>query len=84
MTKNQNHVHGRNSGKEFPTNDRLDVRDLEERNEAAGADLPGEEPRNVIQAGGGAKGQNLGGSHTGRDASRPGADKEKEHPKGRR
>lgn len=84
MTKNPSHIHSRNAGKEFPSNDRLDVRDLEERNEARSAGLPAEEPRNVLKAGGGEKGQDLGGAHTGRSQSRPDADLTKERAKGRR
>lgn len=37
-----------------------------------GMPLPGEEPRNVSQAGGGVTGGDLGGSHTGRRTARPG------------
>lgn len=43
-----------------------------------GSPLPGEEKRDVRQAGGGVKGGDLGGSHTGRSATRPEADLDKE------
>lgn len=43
-----------------------------------GGGLPGEEKRDVQQAGGGVKGGDLGGSHTGRSTSRPEADLGKE------
>jgi hypothetical protein len=39
-----------------------------------GRGLPGEEPHDVRKAGGGVKGDSLGGAHTGRDDDRPGAD----------
>lgn len=48
-----------------------------------GSGLPGEEERDVRKAGAGVKGDSLGGAHTGRDASRPEADLDKER-KGRR
>ena len=80
--KNPGHVKPKD--KPFPSNDEMDVRGLERENEARGAGLPGEEPRNVQKPGGGVKGQRLGGAHTGRSASRPEADLEDEKPYGRR
>lgn len=84
MVKNPRHVRGPHADRDFPGNEDLDVRDLEARNEARSAGLPGEEPRNVLKAGGGEKGKDLGGAHTGRSTSRPGADRTNERPRGRR
>lgn len=71
MAKNPSHIHSRNADKEFPSNDRVDGRDLEKRNEARSAGLPGPEPRDVHKAGGGTLGNSLGGAHTGRYAAAP-------------
>lgn len=49
----------------------VETRDLEARNEAAGLALPGEEPRDVHEAGGGTKGESLGGANSGRYGASP-------------
>jgi hypothetical protein len=62
--------------------DDVDARDLEEKNEASGASR--EEGRNVRKAGGGAKGESLGGAQVGRYGPAPAkvASDREEKPRG--
>lgn len=70
MTSPQNPGHFMR-GSDRPVDD-VETRGLQEANEARSGGLPGEEPRDVHEAGGGTVGEQLGGAHTGRYEGSPG------------
>lgn len=81
--QNPGHVHPGDRKGGSPADDAFDdQRDLEARNEST---MVGEEePRDVQKAGGGTKGDSLGGAHTGRYGARPEAEGNREpKPRGR-
>lgn len=61
----------------------VDPKDIEARNEARSAGLPGEESRNVRKAGGGTVGASQGGARTGRYGPSPGKVVSNREPKPR-
>lgn len=65
----EKNVHHVKQGNDRPVDD-VDWEDREAKNEATWRG-PGEEPRDVHQAGGGTVGMDLGGSHTGRRGAAP-------------
>lgn len=80
MSNPHNPGHGK---AHHPAKPDVDTRDLEAKNEARSAGLPGEEPRNVQKAGGGTVGESLGGANTGRYGPSPGKVRSNREPKPR-
>lgn len=84
MTNAHNPGHVKRSDhRSTPSGRDVNLRDLERDNLLAGAELPGEEPRNVRKAGGGTKGTSMGGAHTGRYGPSPGKVVSNREPKPR-
>ena len=67
MAKNQGHAKPPRPG----IRPDVDPKDIDVRNEARSAGLPGEEPHDIRKAGGGVVGPSQGGAHTGRYGPSP-------------